>query len=33
VIVTVIFWFLLLGYGLFLLRPRRQHQLETLAEQ
>jgi len=32
-IVTVVFWVLLLGYGLFLLRPRRQQHLETLAEQ
>jgi len=33
VIVTIVFWFLLAGYGLFLLRPRRQQRLETLAEQ
>jgi hypothetical protein len=33
VIVTIVFWFLLAGYGLFLLRPWRQQQLETLAEQ
>jgi len=33
VIVTGVFSFLLIGYGLFLLRPRRQQHLEMLAEQ